>query len=196
MSSDPQDSDRRDFFRINDRIGLEYRLRPSTEPADTDPFGNNHLDGLKTELRRLDLDIRSQLVALSDRDRLLASIVKSLNGKVDTLARIMAFEQNPLQPQQWREVTLSEGGISFPAPAGQLKPGDKLALRLTLPPELFQPQAIARVLDITPLPGDQGEGMEQIHTDFINIQDTERQQIAKHVMGWQIRQRQGGEASQ
>jgi hypothetical protein len=196
MSSDQHTPDRRDFFRIEDRIGLEYRRIHSGETGGGDPVTGDHLDRLKSELKRLDQEFRNQLPLLSERDRLAASMLKSLNGKVDTLARIMAFEQNPLQPEQWRDVTLSEGGVSFTVAVGELSPGDMLALRLTLPPELYRPQATAEVKEVTPIESPQGASRAVIHTSFIDILDADRQQIAKHVMGWQIRQRQGNEPPQ
>ncbi|WP_339806565.1 PilZ domain-containing protein [uncultured Marinobacter sp.] len=191
MPGDLPSSERRDFFRIEDRIGVEYRPLDPAIHLPTDPFGNDHVDDLRTELKRFDLDIRNQLAVLAERDRLTASLIKSINGKLDTLARIMAFEQNPLQPQDWQSVTLSEGGISFSVPPGEAAPGDSFALRLTLPPELFRPRATVRVLGITP-----GDGSsDRVHAEFTGIQEADRQQIAKHVMRWQIRQRQGADGT-
>jgi len=95
--------ERREFFRIDDRIGLEVRRLDDAHPGD-DPFNNSPLEALKTEFRRLDQDVRAHLASLAERDRLLAGLVKSLNSKVDTLARIIAFEQNPLQPEDWPRV--------------------------------------------------------------------------------------------
>lgn len=113
--SEPADNlpERREFFRIEDRIGLEVRKLSSPEEFDDNLFGDDHLESLKADFRRLDQDIKSQLASLSDQDRLLTGLVKSLNGKLDTLARIMAFQQNPLQPDEWQHVTLSEGGLAF-----------------------------------------------------------------------------------
>lgn len=196
MTSNPKPADRRDFYRIRDRIGLEYhRISPDQDHA-RDPFGEDHLDGLKSELKRLDQEFRNQLPLLAERDRLTAALLKSLNGKVETLARIMALEQNPLQPQQWRDVTLSEGGVSFPAPRDELSVGDRLALRLTLPPELYRPRAQAEVVDISHRSGPDNAGHQEIHTTFADISEADRQQIAKHVMRWQIRQRQSVDPSQ
>ncbi len=178
--------ERRDFFRIEDRIGLEIRkLAPDTH-LDGDAFDGDHLESLKAEFRRLDQDVKSQLASLAERDRLLTGLIKSLNGKLDTLARIMAFEQNPLQPGDWQDVTLSEGGLSFHSSTNRFSAGDQLALRMTLPPELFQPVATARVIDVVP----DKSGGGRVHTEFTDIQDSDRQQIARHVMRWQIRQRQ------
>lgn len=179
-------SDRRDCFRIEDRIGLEIRKVPDNAGDGHNPFNGDHLDNLRADLRRLDQDVRSQLANLAERDRLLTSLIKSLNGKLDTLARIMAFEQNPLQPEDWQDVTLSEGGLAFHSAADAWSQGDQLAVRMTLPPELFQPQAIARVLHTTP----DDTGGARVHTEFTSIHDSDRQQIARHVMRWQIRQRQ------
>ena len=177
--------ERREFFRIDDRIGLEVRRLDDAHPGD-DPFNNSPLEALKAEFRRLDQDVRAHLASLAERDRLLAGLVKSLNSKVDTLARIIAFEQNPLQPDAWQEVTLSEGGLSFSSPEGDWRPGDRLALRMTLPPELFRPVAVAEVLGSQP----EASGTTRVHTEFIRLNDSDRQQIARHVMRWQIRQRQ------
>ncbi len=184
-ASEPEASDRRDFFRIRDHIGLEIRSHDK-DGQPTDLFDDHHLETLRSEFRRLDQDIRSQLGTLAERDRLLASLIKSLNGKLDTLARIMAFEQNPLQPEDWQDVTLSEGGLAFNAVSEMYSVGDALSMRLTLPPELFQPVAVAKVISVEA--AEQGD--DRVHTEFIDIQDSDRQMIARHVMRWQIRQRQ------
>lgn len=178
--------ERREFFRIEDRIGLDVRKLPPSGGLDENPFNDNHLETLKAEFRRLDQDIKSQLASLADQDRLLTGVVKSLNGKLDSLARIMAFQQNPLQPDDWQDVTLSEGGLAFSTSPQAWQTGDRLAIRMTLPPELFQPRAVAQVLDVQA----DGTGGVRVHTGFIRIQDGDRQQIARHVMRWQIRQRQ------
>jgi hypothetical protein len=179
-------AERREFFRIEDHIGLEIRKHSPGTCAGESAFGDNHLESLKTEFRRLDQDIRSQLASLAERDRFLTGLIKSMNNKLDTLARIMAFEQNPLQPEDWQDVTLSEGGLAFHSQTPVWNPGDKLVIRMTLPPELFQPQAVAEVIEVCP----DSTGAARVHTRFTDIQDSDRQQIVRHVMRWQIRQRQ------
>jgi hypothetical protein len=182
--SDAMSADRRDFYRIKDRVGLEIRRHTPDDSTDL-PFNGNHPESLRAEFRRLDQDVRSQLANLAERDRLLTSLIKSLNGKLDTLARIMAFEQNPLQPEDWQEVTLSEGGVSFATQISDYAVNERLHLRLTLPPELYQPVATARILSTSP----DKSGGYQVHTEFVDIHDQDRQQIARHVLRWQIRQR-------
>ncbi|KPQ30355.1 MAG: PilZ domain [Marinobacter excellens HL-55] len=179
-------SDRREYFRIEDHIGLEIRRLNRDEDNHQDAFDGTPLESLKAEFRRLDQDVKAQLASLAERDRLLTGLIKSMNSKLDTLARIIAFEQNPLQPEDWQDVTLSEGGLSFYSNTPAWSPGDRIAVRMTLPPELYQPQAVAEILTAEP----DERGGARVHTKFVQLEDSDRQQIARHVMRWQIRQRQ------
>ena len=183
---DHSPQDRRDFFRIQDRIGLEVRRLDDQHDADQDLFTDSPLESLKAEFRRLDQDIKTHLANLAERDRLLTGLIKSLNSKMDTLERIIAFEQNPLQPDDWQDVTLSEGGVAFFSASACWQAGDRIAVRMTLPPELYQPQAVAEVL------GSQADtaGGAWVQAEFIHLEESDRQQIARHVMRWQIRQKQ------
>ncbi|WP_227663306.1 PilZ domain-containing protein [Marinobacter halophilus] len=180
-------ADRREYFRIEDHIGLEIRrLSQDSEDGHQDPFNGTPLESLKAEFRRFDQDVKAHLASLAERDRLLTGLFKSMNSKLDTLARIIAFEQNPLQPEDWQDVTLSEGGLSFTSNTPAWRKGDRIAVRMTLPPELYQPQAIAEVLGTEP---DEWGGA-RVHSAFVKLENNDRQQIARHVMRWQIRQRQ------
>ena len=178
--------ERRDYFRIKDRIGLEVYKLPADAQGDFSVFGNTPLTSLQAEFKRLDQDIRTQLANLTERDRALQSLLKIFNTKLDILARIMAFEQNPLQPEHWCQTTLSEGGLAFISQGSDWQIGDRVALRMTLPPELFQPQAIADVVGLST----EDSGVARVHTRFLRIEDGDRQQLVRHIMRWQIRQRQ------
>ncbi|MDX1589689.1 MAG: PilZ domain-containing protein [Oleiphilaceae bacterium] len=191
-------TEHRRFYRIHDRVGLEYRrLDPDAVP----PSAATCFDGsvtltLQEELRKADLAIRAQLNVLAESDRRLVQVLTLMNQKLDTLARIMAFQQKPLQDDQWQEVTLSEGGLAFHCTDDTLRSGDTVALRLTLAPELNQVALIARVIDrVSPVP-QQGEPSPDsdrgafIHLQFRDLDDDSRQQIARHVLRLQARQRQ------
>jgi hypothetical protein len=182
--------ERRDYFRINDRIGLEVHRLATSSQDDFSAFGDSPLTSLQTEFRRLDQDIKTQLAGLNERDRALQSLLKVFNAKLDVLARIMAFEQNPLQPEDWHQATLSEGGVAFVSNDDSLQVGDQIAIRLTLPPELFQPRAVGEIVRVD---SEDRDGT-RIHTRFVRLEDSDRQQLARHIMRWQIRQRQQPDA--
>ncbi len=97
----------------------------------------------------------------------------------------MTFQQNPLQDSEWAQVTLSEGGLSFVSTETEPSPGTYMALRLTLMPELSQVAAYGRVINVDDTP----EG-PRLHLQFHSLEDAERQQIARHVLRLQARERQ------
>ncbi|WP_018403016.1 hypothetical protein [Marinobacter gelidimuriae] len=66
--------ERRDYFRINDRIGLEVHKLPTSTQDDFSAFENTPFTSLQAEFRRLDQDIKTQLSGLSERDRALQSL--------------------------------------------------------------------------------------------------------------------------
>lgn len=206
--SESKQHNRRQYYRIQDLIGLEYQ--PLTGIGDSqDLFEDRATQSLHRELGRIDQEIRQHLAALADRDRGQASLLKAFNHKLDTLARIMAFEQKPLQPEQWRTVTLSEGGVCFSCSGAAPQPGDTLALRLTLLPELQRILVRAKVVDkefhkklhevLQERIPDQEHALEvsqkteqqQVHLEFSDLTDSARQTIARHVLRAQARQRQG-----
>lgn len=190
QSGAPLADDRREYFRIDDRIGLEIRPLPTGQVPENPTFDSDIGATLKAELRRHDLEFRQHLAVLAERDRTLTALLKALDSKLDALARIMALEQNPLQPEDWREVTLSEGGLSFECLTGQHGIGDCLAVRLTLPPDFLQAEGVVRVVSTEPGDAAGTAGFERLHTEFVRLADADRQSIARHVMRWQIRQRQ------
>lgn len=185
MSSE-SDPDRRQFYRVKDRVGVEYRpfqgelngpLEPLFEGGETLP--------LEEEFRRYDSEIRHHIGLIGESDRNLAQLAKALNDKLDTIARIMAFQQKPLQDDQWLPVTLSEGGIAFAVSTPPPSADEQLALRLTLLPELTQITALARVVSV-----EQTDDAPVAHLRFTRLEDHERQQIARHVLRIQARERQ------
>ena len=186
MPSEPE-SERRQFYRVDDHVGIEYRLLEAepTGPLETLFEGGETLP-LEDEFRRHDSEIRHHIALLGESNRTTAQLAKALNDKLDTVARIMAFQQKPLQEDQWLPVTLSEGGVAFPAAAPAPNAGALVAVRLTLLPELSQVVALGRVVDLET--GASGQSL--VRLQFTQLEDHERQQIARHVLRIQARERQ------
>lgn len=183
--SDSHSVNRREYYRIEDQVGLEFRTMTRRQDIQ-DLFEDRATQGLHQELSRIDQDVRQQLAALADRDRNLAFLLKALNHKLDTVARIMTFEQKPLQQGEWHQVTLSEGGIAFASHGYRPEPGARLGLRLTLMPEL---QRVLVQGEIVKVEDDDAE-QPRVHVTFTDLSDSNRQIIARHVLRVQARQRQ------
>lgn len=184
--SSASDPERRQFYRVEDRVGVEYRPVQGELTGPLEPlFEGGEMLPLEEEFRRYDSEIRHHIGLIGESDRNLAQLAKALNDKLDTIARIMAFQQKPLQDDQWVPVTLSEGGIAFPVSGPAPSGGDHLALRLTLLPELTQVVTLGRVVSV-----EAGNDAPVVHLRFVGLEDHERQQIARHVLRIQARERQ------
>ena len=179
--------ERRDYIRVEDRIGLEFLSGRKNPDRPTDPANQAVHEALEAEWNRLDLAFRDQLPALAERNRSAATLFKVLNGKLDALARIMDFQQNPLQPEDCKEVTISEGGLAFTTTTSGLTLHDECLIRLTLLPEFFRPETTARVVSVS---DNAPDNRQRVHLEFTNISDSARQMIAKHILRLQVRARQ------
>lgn len=180
--------ERRQFYRVSDRVGIEFRrLEPDSLPdSPASCFDGNETMALQEEMRRVDHDIRAQLNLMADSDRTLAHTLKLMNQKLDAAARIMTFQQKSLQDSDWQNISLSEGGLSFLARIPDAELGTWLALRLTMKPELAQVAVFAEVVDLSPA----RNGDQVLHVQYRHLEEDSRQQIARHVLQVQTRQRQ------
>lgn len=196
-------TERRQYYRIEDQIGIE--LRPidshSAQSLPIHPgaaFEEGEIAAIRQEIRRLDQDARQQLLAFAERDRQIAQLGKTLNSKLDTLLRLVDYLAEPPTPKIWFDATISEGGIAFdltnadqntsgPQTQATLSPQQTLALRLTFKPELVRVTLLGQVVKVIP-----GHDKQRVHIEFTQLDDSDRQQIARHVLRQQARRRQIG----
>ncbi|MCY1182755.1 PilZ domain protein [compost metagenome] len=83
-----------------------------------------------------------------------------------------------------RQVTLSEGGISFGS-AQPLEPGTHLAIKLVLMPQALGMLLRAVVVHSQP----REDGQFEIGTEFEAPTDAQRQLLARHILQKQAQQR-------
>lgn len=181
--------DRRAFYRIRDQVELQVRSLSHAQQPLSDVFDDGPDTELFEELQRLESEWRRQHVALLEENRAVANALKLVHQRIDVLARIMSFQQKPLQPERCVEVTLSEGGMTFPAdllPEQTTSARPWLALRIRLLPGGPVVNAHARWLCHT----DPELHGKDAHVLFEDLSDSDRQHLARHVLRWQARQRQ------
>jgi hypothetical protein len=177
----------RDYYRVECRVVLSHRVVGNHIPGDQSPesfFPDNEHFNLLRELRRIDQENNSLLHALSEQNRNLGGYFAVVNRKIDTVARHLAALTPEMSRGVEQSVSLSEAGISFictPAP----KPGDVLAIRLTLLPAWVGLAAYGVVTKVGP---DEGDGARTL-VGFERLQDADRQIIARHVMQVQMAER-------
>jgi len=177
------EEDRREYYRIEDTIALEFSLLSGAEALASDELHDNSpLFNLLSDLHLTDFESQHLLRHISERDRTLANYLKVINKRIDLLAQAVA--QSLLRDiGAPRRVSLSEGGVSFnnaqPVPAGS-----HLAVKMVLMPQALGLLLRAKVVHCRP----RGQQFE-IGTEFESLTDAQRQLLARHILQRQALER-------
>ena len=176
LSKDEQ----REWIRIDDQLLLEYHLL--TDAVDLPPPGLPPVtpDMITTAVNKPTADLLARSGDILADSPLLPWIMK-----VDWLLEVMLKSMAAQHPEcmaiaRMTDVNISGGGISFDSPR-QLSAGDRLALKIILPP--FTPvQTTAQVIRSTV--NDQRPGFT-IATQFLHLATDDQDHIIRHVIQMQ-----------
>jgi len=127
------EEDRREYYRIDDRIALQISPLSAAEALDPDVLQDDSpLFNLLSELHLSDFEAQHLLRQLSDKDRTLAAFLRAQNKRLDLLSAVVAQtllgEVGHPQP-----VIISEGGIEF-TQRNPLAPGTRVKVKMVLMP--------------------------------------------------------------
>jgi hypothetical protein len=171
------ENDKRNFFRISDRLALDVRKVPSPDLEDTLFNEESPLFSLLSDLHTLDFESQHLLRQIAERDRALAHYLKIINKRVDLVSKALAIQltDDLGEPQ---EVTLSESGMSFDF-AEPFELESWLALRMILLPSPLGLVLPAQVIRCDPgsLPG-----TWSITVSFHALAENQRQLLARHIL--------------
>ncbi len=173
--------DRREYYRIEDRIALE--ILPTEHAETVSDMASSRLFGLLGELHQLDLEAQLLLRQIAESNRTLGNYLKVQNKRIDLLGQLIARELlDEIGPA--REVVLSEGGISFTHDR-PLAEGSVWKLKLILMPQGLGMLLTSRVSSCQA----QEDGTYAIGTCFEALTDAQRQMLARHILQKQAAER-------
>jgi hypothetical protein len=181
-SNDTSGSERREYFRVEDRAILRYCV-VTAEAAAQMPAESHFTDGdlfwLMRELRNIDRENHNVLRSIAEQNRDLGQYLRAMNRKIELIANA-ALTLDPdhanIAPQ---EISLSEGGLSLLAEP-KLTLGSVLALELTLLPEQIGIACYGEVI------ANRDEPPARSAICFLRLREADRQLIAKHIFQVQI----------
>ncbi len=178
------DEDRREYYRIEDRIALEISPLSAAEALEADVLQDESpLFNLLSELHLSEFESQHLLRQLSDKDRTVAAFLKAQNKRIDLLSAVVA--QTLLgEIGAPRAVVLSEGGVEF-AQSQLIAPGTRVAVKMVLMPQALGLLLRARIIHCNPRP----DGEYQVGTEFIEMSDAQRQLLARYILQRQQQQR-------
>lgn len=178
----PSEQERREYFRVEDRVVLRYLPVPAESvgqrPAETH-FDNSEVFSLMRELRAVDHENNNVLRGIAEHDRELGQYLKGLNRKVELVADALAALDHFRQGTLPQSVSLSEGGIAFIA-GEPLAQGTTLALELILLPQHTALALYGEVVD------SRNELPPRTAVSFLRLRDGDRQVLARHILQVQI----------
>ena len=146
MSSDSNQHDRRNFYRITDNIALAYQLLPADfNLSDDKPLTESTALSTRmlTDLARIDQESRAALQNLPDRD--VKACLMAIHEKIDLVARYVAT-LNPDTVRRFEHVNISGGGIQFPTDKA-IENNRTIKLELLLYPSCASIHTYANVLN-------------------------------------------------
>ncbi len=178
------EDDRREYYRIDDTIALEFTPLSAADALASDELHDSSpLFNLLSELHLMDFESQHLLRHISERDRTLANYLKVVNKRIDLLGQAVALSlmRDIGSP---RQVTLSEGGVSFNSPH-RIAIDSHLAIKIVLMPQALGLLLRAKVIHCRPLADEQFE----IGTEFEALTDAQRQLLARHILQKQALER-------
>ncbi|WP_426417838.1 PilZ domain-containing protein [Aestuariirhabdus sp. LZHN29] len=187
--------DRRNFFRITDKVALEYQLidKPLHPKESGFPFQHTgEVFSLASEIQSIETESQHILRAIHEENRLVSQYLKSIDKRIHLLGRMVsAIGFNSANPDLV-EADLSEGGISIITDS-KLAPDQYLALKLTLFPSYAGIMASGRLLDSIKV-----DGFYRHSIIFEEITEPDRQLLARHIIQYQslLRRHQSGQSKQ
>ncbi|MES2818450.1 MAG: PilZ domain-containing protein [Pseudomonadota bacterium] len=178
------DADRREYYRIDDTIALEFSLLDPAQAVASEALEDSSpLFNLLSELHLADFESQHLLRHIGERDRTLANYLKVINKRIDLLGQALA--QSLLRDIGLpRQVSLSEGGISFNHPQ-PVAVGSHLAIKMVLMPQGLGLLLRAEVVHCHPRADQQFD----IGTQFEALTDAQRQLLARHILQKQALER-------
>lgn len=175
MSETESLPERRDFFRVDDRLALRVR------PIDTPTFAlQTPADLLPTytlleELHSIDVEQSVILRSINDKSRDLGQYLKAQQRKLELLARHLVLQQTR-DLFELTNVNLSGNGIGFVSAVAYAQQ-QWLELDLVIFPDAWCASLRAQVISCSP-----HQDQFQIGAEFVDLREEQRDAIVRHCL--------------
>jgi len=181
-------SDRREFFRINDTVfveisviddnDLKHRMTAISNPLPNDTnLAEQQLQDLTTSLTHI-------IDQINQSDRETARALRLLDEKINLIATTVQHQKNVSEHQDTIDVNLSGGGIAFLS-ADQYTSKDSVEIRIELSHSGTFISAIASVISCEKLRGTPQETPYYLRLAFSHMSEHDRNLLVKHTLSRQ-----------
>jgi hypothetical protein len=187
-------NEQRDYFRINDKALLH--LAPVDKQAAISnliPAQFSEAPGymLMNELNAIEKDGLALLHAIAEQNRDIEAYLKLINKKIDCLANHVIAQQQRSDTDKPIDITISEGGLSFNCNTAYTV-DSYAAIQITFQPSQKSVIVFAKIISCTAI----SDAKYSIAVNYVNLKEPIRQQIAKHVLQFQLLQKRQAQKTQ
>ncbi len=189
-------SDRREFFRINDTVVINYKVLQNSELGlvarsieDTlDSAGSNH----KAQLRVIENTLGYLIDQINQHDRQIARALRMLDEKITLVAQSIQQTYHPVSPEDMTEANLSGGGIAFMVEE-PVDAHDSVEINLQLLPSGSMIHALAKVISCDRLDGAETDKPYHLRMAFTHMDEQDRNLLIRHTLKRQAQALRTGE---
>ena len=182
--------DRREYFRIDDEVALDYRL-----------IDNAEVDSLLEKIRSQLVDRFTAASSFTATTRQMMNVIhkvqaqspelarclQAIDQKLNMIAQLFVSEEIKENKQDTREVNLSAGGVAFRA-QHEIPVGSLLELRMVLFPSLVGILTISRVIQCERVNDSNPQFPWQLAVEYEHLKETDRELLVRHIMARETEQ--------
>lgn len=180
-----ENADRREFFRINDRLILNYKVITSSEARELGEMILSNAaptaHATTQQMSSLHATFQHLLDQISHRDRDTARALRMLDEKLNGLTHTLHTAQNPIDDAHAEKVNLSAGGLAFMSDV-DIEAKTPLEITLQLLPSGVSLHAISKVISCSHLGSDNGKTPYLLRLVFTHMSETDRNLLVKHTL--------------
>lgn len=181
--------ERREFFRVDDSVVLEYRELSTVDASAYLDQMENDIPNRFTAAASFAATSRQMghlLHSVRDISSDLARYLESLDGKLNMLARMFLVEELEVPEKHTCDVSISANGIAFSTDTPQ-KVDDLLEIKIVLFPSYLGLLSIGSVVSCDAT--DKTDHPYRIAVRFAHLSDEEQEMLVKHVLYKQTEER-------
>lgn len=176
--------ERREYFRIGDQVLLKVRPVDASEVDAIVERITDRVPDRFTVAANFAVNSRATArllhgVATDSPDA--ARYMKALDAKLNHLARLFVLEEVEAGGFPRLDVTLSAGGVIFPA-AREFVPGDLLEIRLVLHPNMTGILTVSEVVRCERPDDGPADRPWRVAVEYVHIRESDRDLLVSHIM--------------
>jgi len=182
--------ERREYFRIDDEVALDYRLiSPGEAELLREKIKSRVVDRftVASSFTATSRQMTHVIHKVQNQSPELARCLQAIDQKLNMIAQLFVSEEINLREQPTHEVNLSAGGIAFRA-QHDIRVGGLLELRMVLLPSLVGILTISRVIQCERLDDGNLKLPWQISVVYEHLRETDRELLVRHIMSKETQQ--------